>query len=215
MITIPNMPPLPSVTNVVLFRLKGTYSGQPWNNIFHLQYTGAAPSVADLQTIGTSIVSSWTTNIAQLCIASVVLTGVDLADLTNPAASAASITANVPGTRTGSIITTGSAVVSSWQINIRYRGGHPRTYWPAGVAADITSGRLLSAGAQTAFNAAFANWRASLNALTSGSTTYKMVIVSYQRNLAPRPTPLIFTVNGVTTHGRLDTQRRRLGKETP
>lgn len=209
------MPPLPPAAQIVLVRLKGVFGSQPWNVIQHLQYTGAAPAVADLQTLATSITTAWNTNYAPLCANGVNLTGIDLADLTNPAAAAASVTVSSAGTRTGTILPASTCIVVSWIINVRYRGGHPRSYYPFGVQADTATVRSWATTFVTSVNNASNAYRTALNALTVSGSTYKMAVVSYQHNNAPRPTPVPFTVQSNVTHQRIDTQRRRLGKEIP
>lgn len=203
------------VANTVMIKLRGTTGTGNWANIFYAQYTGTGPTVANLQSLATSLVSAYTTSIAPLASTGVILTGVDLADLTNPAASAVNTTANVPGTRAGGGLPAQVAHVSSWQINVRYRGGHPRTYWPWGVVTDLGTTRSWTAGFLTSAGTASAAWRTAINALTHGTTTYRMVSVSRFVGNTLRPTPLVFTVNGVSNHGRIDTQRSRLGKEIP
>lgn len=199
----------------VLIRLKGTYGTGVWNIVQHLQYSGTAPQVGDLATVCSQIASAYVANIAPLAHSSVVLTGVDAADLTSPAAAATSATNNNAGTRTGTAMTSQVACVSSWQINVRYRGGHPRTYWPVGVIADTTNSRLWTSTFVTAAQTGFNGYRTSLNAIVTGSTTYKMVAVSFHTNHAARQQGIPFTINSVTVHGRVDSQRHRLGKETP
>lgn len=209
------MPPLPPAAQIVLVRLKGTYGSQPWNVIQHLQYTGPAPAVADLQTIATSITSAWNTNYAPLAATNVGLSGIDLADLTNPAAAAASVTVSSLGTRAGATLPASTCIVVSWIINVRYRGGHPRSYYPFGVITDTTGTRAWAPTFVTSVNNASTAYRTALNALSVSGTTYKMAVVSYTRNNEPRPTPVPFTIQSNVTHQRIDTQRRRLGKEIP
>jgi hypothetical protein len=206
---------LPAVTNVVKVALKGAYQGVPWMNTHYLQYTGPAPTVANLDTVAGAIASAWTADIAPLCISGVTVTDIDTTDLTNAFAAQASTSEALVGTRSGTPLTVAAACVVSWKINFRFRGGHPRTYLPAGVVADVTSGRLWTSGFVTAVNAAEAAFLAALNAISVGGATYKMVSVSYTANKLLRVTPQITTINSATTHGRVDTQRRRLGKETP
>lgn len=209
------MPALPAVANVVLVRVKGTYGGQPWNAIFHLQYSGGAPTVADLNSIGTSIGTAWSANLASLHVAGVIVTGVDLADLTSQAAATTTVTLNIPGTRAGTNFPSSVATVVSWNINRRYRGGHPRTYFPFGVVADALTVRTWTTAFTTAVQTGANAFRTALNALSVSGTTYKMVCVSYILDHEIRTTPIPFTITGNVTHGRIDTQRRRLGKETP
>lgn len=209
------MPPLPPAAQIVLVRIKGVFGTQPWNVIQHLQYTGPAPTVADLQTVATSVNSAFNTNYASLMPVGVSVTGIDLADLTNPAAAAASVSTTVTGTRAGTIMPASTCIVVSWIINVRYRGGHPRSYYPFGVAADTQSVRAWTTAFVTSVNNASTAYRTALNAISVSGTTYKMAVVSYVHNNAPRPTPVPFTVQSNVTHARIDTQRRRLGKEIP
>ena len=200
---------------MVLVRFKGVFGTQPWNVIQHLQYTGPAPSVADLQTLATSITTAWNTNYAPLQATGVNLTGIDLADLTNPASSAASVTVTSNGTRTGTIMPASTCIVVSWIINVRYRGGHPRSYYPFGVIADIQTSRSWTTTFVTSVNSASNAYRTALNALTVSGATYKMAVVSYFHDNALRDVPVPYTVQSNVTHARIDTQRRRLGKEIP
>lgn len=202
-------------TNVVMIVIGGGIGAGKWNNIFHAQYSGQAPSVAQLNTLATTLTTSWTTNFAPLVNTGVSLTQVDLADLTNPAASATKTTQNVTGTRTGSPLSGQAAAVISWQINVRYRGGHPRTYVPGPVNTDLTNASLWTTPYKTALLAAANAWRTTINGLTTGATTYQMVAVSFRTNNLPRPTGVPYTINSAVIHGRVDTQRHRLGKETP
>jgi len=209
------MPALPNVPNVVRVRLKGQNSGQVYNNVIYLQYTPPAPTTADLTTLANTIATAWTTNLASLQHGGVSLLGQDLADLTAPTAASISTTHSIPGTRPGTPLLTSAALVVSWQINVRYRGGHPRTYFPWGVVADTTGARLWAAAFVTSALAGARAFRTALNAMTTGTTTYKLVCVSYRRNNLLLPSPVVYSINDAAVHGRVDTQRHRLGKETP
>jgi hypothetical protein len=214
--------PLPDAAQIVLATMKGTHNDWGWQNKLYLQYTGTAPAVADLQSVGTSIGNAWNTNIAPMCHANVTMAAVDLVDLTNRAASIASVTGLAhPGTRAGTDPPNSVAAVVSWKINHRYRGGHGRTYFPAGVQADYTNGRLWTTAFTTAMNNAATAFRTALNAITVSGQTYRLVIMNFithdpvtkvQHYVIP---PVPYTVQGNVVHGRVDTQRRRLGKETP
>lgn len=205
--------PVPGVVVVVL---KGTVGTQPWANVLHLQYTGAAPTVADLQSVGAAVSTAWQTNFTPLQHTSTGLSSIDLADLTNPAAAAATVTASIPGTRTGAANANSVTCVVSWKINIRYRGGHPRTYLAIGANADIQAGgRLWATAFVTSVNNAANGFRTALNAIAVSGTTYKMCAVSLVFNNAPRTQGVPYTIQSNAVHGRVDTQRRRLGKETP
>lgn len=209
------MPPLPPVQNVVRIRLKGTNQNTTWNNVLYLQYTPPAPTSADLTTLMGTIATAWLSNLGSLHNVSSALTGIDAADLTNSAAATASITTSQVGTRAGTAMPASVACVISWLINRRYRGGHPRTYLSAGVIADTQNGNLWTTTFKTAALAGARGFRTALNAATTGTTTYKLVTVSYRNGGIPLGTPVPYTINDAAIHGRVDTQRHRLGKETP
>lgn len=215
--------PLPDVPQVIQFAMLGTHNSYPWVNVGYLQYVGIAPAVADLNAIGTSIGNAWNTNVAPLCHANVTMSAVNLVDLTNRGAAISAVTGLAhPGTRAGSDNPNQVATVISWKINRRYRGGHPRSYWPAGVQADITVGRTWTTTFQTAATNGANAFRTALNAITYGSSTLRMVSVNFYTHnpttgkpIYVTPVPPPFTIQSALCHGRVDTQRRRLGKETP
>lgn len=214
--------PLPDMAQIVQYSIKGSHNGVAWANTGYLQYTGTAPTVADLATIATGIGTAWNTNFAPVCHANVTQDAVRLQDMTNRASSINEVTGMAhAGTRTGTDDANNICCVVSWQINRRYKGGHPRWYVPAGVVADYTSGRLWTTAFTTAMNNAATAMRTAMNALTSGGATYKMVSMElYRKNPATGlpayvVPPVPYTVQGNKVHGRVDTQRRRLGRETP
>lgn len=209
------MPPLPNAPNIILVRLKGAIQGTTWNNVFHLQYAGTGPSVADLQAVGAAINTSFVNQWIPLMSTSATYGGVDLADLTSPTTSQASVTANATGTRTGTGLPASACVVTSWSANVRYRGGHPRTYWCVGITTDLSNPRTVAPTFVTAVNNASTAFRTMMNSQTWSGATNKMVVLSYVRDGVRLANPVPYTITGNSVHGRLDTQRRRLGKEIP
>ena len=217
---MPGLGPLPAVTNVLSVKLKGTYAGQPWLNGLHLQHvSGGAPSAADCASIANAIEAAWVADLAALMHSNVILTEVEVTDLTSVTANRAIQNFSDAGTRAGTQLAVSIACVASEQIAFRYRGGHPRIYLPAGVVADITSGRLWSSGFVSAASTATANFLAALNAITVSGVSYRCVTVSYFTHTGSPPVkvyrtpPQVFPVQEILIHQRVDTQRRRLGKE--
>jgi hypothetical protein len=135
---------------------------------------------------------------------------IDLSSNTSPSAE---VQVNHIGTRVGTSFTAQVACVSSWTIARRYRGGHPRNYWPAGVTADSVDHRQWEGTARAAFQAAFEAFRVAINGLTVGTASVVMSSVSYRTAHALRPTPVVSPISAAVVHPRIDTQRRRLGKE--
>jgi hypothetical protein len=206
------MPSLPPVGQVLKVAVKGTQEG-PWNNIFHLQYVGPAPTAVQLDTLAASVLTAYTSAFASVLNTAVTIDNCKIADLTSATAAIGEADIETFGTRTGANNPSSVACVVSWSINLRYRGGHPRTYLPAGTQEDLAGFTSWSGIFVGEVLAAANSFRTAMNALTTGTTTYKMVIVSYSTNNAPRPQPLPFLINAASVDNRVDTQRRRLGKD--
>lgn len=214
--------PLPDADHIIQAKSSGTHNGYLWVNIQYLQYTGALCTVADLQAVGNAVGNAWNTNFAPLCHANVTMNQVDLLDLSNRGAATATVTALAhPGTRAGTDVSNSVALVVTWKINHRYRGGHPRTYLPAGVTADITSGRLWAGAFQTTATTNANAYLTAINAISTGGKTFKMVGMNFYSHDPSTHAPVYvippvpYTIGSAVVHGRVDTQRRRLGKETP
>lgn len=207
------MPPLPDSPSTIRLRVVGTNQGSPWNAIFHLQYTGGAPSVANLNTLCGSFLSAVASNLLALSNPLVVLASADAQDLTNAGAATGAATNTSPGTRTGTPLPASAASTISWKINNRYRGGHPRTYWPGGNQADLLNGRMFTDAFITTADAAVGAFLSAVNAITTGGITYKLICLSYMRHKVALSPPVPYTIQSALINHRLDTQRRRLGKD--
>jgi len=207
------MPPLPPANKILKVRFLGTYGDAKWNCIMHSQYLGSTPTSSDLLTYATSVSGAWSNNIAPLCSNGVTLHQVDAIDLSSPTSASASVIVAAPGTRGPTDLPASVSLVSSWKVNLRYRGGHVRNYWPGGVAADQADTRLWKDTSIAAFTAGFEAFRTAVNALTLAAGATQLVLLSYKSGHVFRPTPLPAVIQSVAVHPRLDTQRRRLGKE--
>jgi hypothetical protein len=136
-------------------------------------------------------------------------------DLTNSAASQGSASATTVGTRSGTALSNAQAAVISWKVNMRWRGGHPRTYIPSTVSSDIVNGRLFTDTYVNLVNAAATTFRTTVNALTSGATTYKMVCIRRTINKVAQDPPVPLTITGNLVDHRIDSQRDRMGRDLP
>ncbi len=207
------MPALPDAAAIVRVRVVGTVNSSPFNNLFHLQYSGAAPTVAQLNALCAAVLTAWQTNFKSLCPSTVVLSGADAQDLTNAGAATGAATDTTAGTRSGTAMPNSVAACITWKINNRYRGGHPRTYLPAGVIADVVGGNRWTDAFVAAADTAAAAFLTAMNAITEGGATYKMVCLSYVRNKIKLTPPVPYTLQSSLVDHRPDTQRRRLGRD--
>lgn len=206
------MPPLPPVPGVVKIRISGTFTGGTWANIFHVGTATGPITHADLVNLDSELnaLANVYTNDGSMEIEG---TLAEYWDLTSDSGATASISKSWPGSREGDANPGSACVVTSWPITRRYRGGHPRTYWPigsVGVRADQQSW-------DTAFTAqVLADVSAFVEAVHgfefSSGGTGNLGAVSYVNAGAPRAVPLFEPFNGVVVRGRICSQRRRLGK---
>lgn len=214
------MAPLPPIQNVLRIRLTGVMATNNWASIQYARFQGAPPTAADLGTVAASLRTAWQNAIAQLCFTDRSLRVIEVIDLSSDTSASAVNTGNTLGTRAGSPLPNNVAMVASYKIARRYRGGHPRTYWPAGVIADVTSGNLWTQTFLTLANTGAPAWVGNVNAIVLGGSPLQHGVVSYfERDPAnpghskPRTSPLFFSTQSVVVHTRVDTMRRRLGKE--
>lgn len=216
------MPPLPAVPGVVKVIVSTLRSDANVENIFHVSYSGTPPSASQLATYCNS---DFLPAIQTLYNAegSTDLTGdtIEMIDLSSSTGASFSNTLVVTGVRTGDFAPASAAVVVSWTIDRRYRGGHPRTYFPFGTAGTYasSSSKLWDPGFITNVESDIGSFVAAISAVTVGATVFEgLCNVSYvDKNLNPTPpyrrtTPVVDPIVAYVGKQRICTQRRRLGK---
>lgn len=209
------MPALPNAPGVVKYEFLQTFAGRQVVNIMHTLYGGSPGSVAEITSVAADAWTAWTTNISPQVNSGVVLTEVRATDLTSNTAPRGVHVANHAGGGGGTALTANAALVGSWQIARRYRGGHPRIYI-AGCQTDWLTDvahwtNTVIANMQTALTGLMNDLAAISHAPYTGMS---VVSVSYFSGHALRVTPENDLITGVVVHPRVDSQRRRLGKET-
>jgi hypothetical protein len=108
------------------------------------------------------------------------------------------------------------AIVVSWQINSRYRGGHPRWY----LAGFPTNAILYQGGSQ--ISTVIANkvkaWAgyllANQSSIAIGANLGQIGTIRYYSKHELLVPPVFYPFQAAAVHERLDSQRRRLGKES-
>lgn len=207
---------LPPVQNVARFAVSGTWETRPWTNIFHGQYSQQPGDSVTMGLVANAVLAAYDNAFGALMHNSVQITqcvGQDLAS--RQGAVGVGTTGFVGGGSTAAVSSVQIAVCASWVITDRYRGGHPRTYLPGMLAVNTTNGFQLTPGAVTAYKNAAAAFLTNFNAMTAGGGTWKLCCVRYFSEHQLLPNPYVRLIGGSTIHPRLDSMRRRLGKETP
>jgi hypothetical protein len=208
------MPPLPPIANVLKVELLGTYGIAEWANIFHVQMSAALSSQADLDTFTEAFSDAFAARFLPLLSTNMETLEAKSTDLTSSTALVSNITGLTDtGAIGGNAFSAQTAVAVSWKIHRRYRGGHPRTYLCGIPIADEADTRSISQAAATAFALAGNNFIADVAAMGVGAIPTVLGAVSYRSGNAARVTPIFDTFISAACHTRLDSQRRRLGKE--
>lgn len=121
-----------------------------------------------------------------------------------------------PGLADGSPTPASVAACISWNIAPHYRGGHPRTYLP-GIPTEARSTVTTWGGSflESATSAAqeFHTGLESIGAIGAGIETVEHGIVSFQSAGDWRDPPVFRRIIGARVDSRIDTQRRRLGRD--
>lgn len=195
---------------------------------FFIRYSGSVPSVGDLQVLVDNVVAAWAANMISAVAAASGLSRVDGVDLNSSTGAQATLADVVAGTRAGGELPADVALVASYEINRRYRGGHPRGYWPFGTESDLLDQAHWDPTPLAAFQTAVDGFFTDVVAGGwGGAGTLTHVNVSYYngfhvvtnpvtgraRNVPlVRSSPTIDLVTATIARARLGTQRRRLGR---
>jgi hypothetical protein len=209
------MPPLPVVPQVCKLVIGGTYHDTQWLNIYHLHYSGSAPSssniTAYLAAIEANVATAYTTEMS----VDNEFTSLLMTDLTSSTGATGAVSTSHFGTRSGDFNPANVAVCISEHINRRYRGGHPRKYLSWGTSGTFASGSTKDwdSGFLTDCLAKFNTMKNSFIGITEGGTTWDdNVSVSYRSGGAVRATAVVDPIVAVSIATRVCSQRRRLGK---
>lgn len=219
------MPALPSVADVLKVQLLWTDGADnDVYNVMYFRYSGGAPSAADAASLATAVFNAGGF-FDTVMSSDTSLTGVIVTDLSSPSSAQGEHAGNTPGTRTGGHLTGGAAVVVSYQIARRYRGGKPRNYFPFLTSADLQTRQLWATAALGNVHDQFSSFIGAVIGATGGSTTITAhVNVSYYQGsrVVTSPTtgrarnvpilravPQVDTINSFVVRTIPGSQRRR------
>jgi hypothetical protein len=213
------MPARPPLTNTTKCEIG--YSGPAGTsakNIFYVETSGDISSLVNLATLATDLstgLGSAHANFATLLNDVWTLDGVTCIDNSGETENTSEYSIDASGTMSGQPYPPQVSVALSWTINAHYRGGHPRWYLPppGASASSVAGGPDIAGGNVTTYEAAGNTFLAYVNALTVATFTVTMGTISYRTGNAPRATPVFRAFQACRVSPRLDTQRRRLGKE--
>jgi len=221
--TLGPLPPVPQHIKVSITGTTDATDAIPWAVVLYFRYTGGPPAPADVAALAADIITAWTAWVPPLQNTSIVMRDVVVTDLSSTSGAEAKVPATVAGTRAGVQQPANVAVLVSYPVVTRYKGGHPRTYLLAGVAGDTLNASQWTAAFVTNVTT---DWRSFLTAVigsTSGTTTIAALsAVRYYGKFLPNSGPPRYrlttpvasdlVVNQATVDVEMASQRRRIGR---
>lgn len=206
------LPPVPRCAKVVIHGQYGGYNGVA---VFHVRHDADGWFVAELNALCTGMRTAWKNRFLPLQASGFGLGMVEALDLSNDLGNYSSVT----GTDSGGDFSAGNspnsvACVVSWKIPRHYRGGRPRTYiWGLKTGTQISTNSFTSTFTSQLTSAATA-FIADTNGISAAGSGVQLGCVHYIKNKAYIIPPTFDAFTTAVVHGRIDSQRRRLGKET-
>ena len=224
------MPALPSIPNIIRagFRFGNNTTTQIAGVALHYAYTGGPPGVSDVAGVALDLKNAFGTHVASQLSHDYGLDEVVVTDLSSPTgATAGDGTATVNGTLSGSTLQAGTCALAHYDITRRYRGGHPKSFWPLGDEDQLATIAQWNSTFVTNVSAALAAFEAAALAISvGGSSLSHQVNVSYFHGSTPftlpggrvrniptlRGTPLVDQITFGFVNPIIGSQRRRRGK---
>ena len=224
---MPALPVAPSTLRVAL-QFASSLESQPIVTRFFTTYTGSAPTAGQLDTFCGAVGTAFGSDLKAYMHEDYTLELVEAVDLTSDTSASGTAAPAVTGTLAGSTLPADVAFVVSYEILRRYRGGHPRGYWPFGDATKLATQDTwnppfpadVQASMATFFGAVNAAGWAGAGTLTQSNVSFKKgftVVISpttgRARNVdTDRASAVIDTVTSYIGRAGIGSQRRRLGR---
>jgi hypothetical protein len=163
-------------------------------------YSSPPPSAADCTTFADAIEAAWSAHMASLMCSNYSMAGVKVTDLSSDTGAQGVNATNVPGTRADSSNPVSVTSLIEHSISRRYRGGHPRSYWPVGGDPDREGNQTWLPAYITEANAKYAAFVAALASTAYGALLIeKHVSVHYFSGATYQPVGLLGRTRRVPT----------------
>lgn len=205
------MAPLPAVAGVVKCEFEFSLGSNFGAVIMHTAYSSDPPSSADLSSAVYGMANAFSDTVMGNFNGDVVFNQLVMTDLSSDTAASESAPQGVQGGESSGTVPASACVMTSYPVGMRYRGGHPRSYWPA-----LGGGSLDTPGTWHASNIAdfqgnfqtfFDNW---VNSLYGSLQFTTWVCVRYLSGGAVLVPPLVLPLNSFNISNVIRSQRRRL-----
>jgi hypothetical protein len=188
-------------------------------------YSGTPPTAANCNTFASQLLGYASDNLPPIMSASNVVTGAIVEDLSSVTGGVGEASGSYPGTLATPDLPSQTAFVSSYEIPVRYRGGHPRSYWPFGTAAELSDENTWTTAFVDSVQSYTNTVIAGMVGQQAGSTTISAhIAISYFAGFTPvqnpltkryrnvpnlRPTPVTYDVTTILYRPYVGSLRRR------
>jgi hypothetical protein len=198
------------VADVLKVELLWTQGGVPAANILHFAYSGGPPSGTDCATLAKDVANALWATVGADYPSTTVLVAAKGTDLNTLAGASGTESLGHVGTAVDGPSPAAACVLVDWQITRRYRGGHPRTYFPAVAFGAIATPSTWNPDIITDFTTAIDTVLALDGVATSGTTVLgQLVNVSYVTADAWRVANVVDSIYGFSVSSLIRSQRRR------
>lgn len=182
-------------------------------NVLHYTFTPATPSTLGFVELVAGTAAAEAATQVALWGPDTSYLGCTVTDLSSSTAPSSDFAGEAVGTRAGDPLPANVALLYQYSIGRRYRGGHPRTYWPWFTAADVDTPQTWDGASLTAADAAASLILGAPIAVSSGGFTCNtQVAVSYYLDRVLRVTPVTDVVTPIGCEPMIASQRRRDGR---
>lgn len=209
------MPPLPPAPGIAKIIIAQTYATVNVFNILHAKSDGATPwTPTECSNMASAVRAAWVTNFLPLQVSNLSLGDVTVIDLSSPSAnSGVASGTNAGALSSASALPANVAACISWKIQNRYRGGHPRTYVGGMATTQTANPNTWASTHLTALTNAANAMRNAIQTVSVSGSPAEFVVVHYVKNKVKLNPPDYDYITAAAVDSRIDTQRRRLGKD--
>lgn len=205
------MPARPDVANVLKVEFLWNQGGLPAANVQYVKYSGTAPTPGAAAAIAHDLGNAFWPVVQPNYPTTTLFVACRVTDLTTSTGAEGTSAFNSAGTSAFEALPAGCCMLVDHTISRRYRGGHPRTYYPPMSVHDYLPVSTWQAEAVTLMGTAVAAFAAEASSFSeSGCAGVYVVNVSYMSGGSPRVTPVVDQITGSVVSGIVRSQRRRL-----
>lgn len=198
--------------------MAGSNNPGTWANVHWLRLpAGATPTSAEMNALATFVGSAWGTNVVSKMSNNVLLTSCSLS-LYGPSGDLYEGVAafSLGGANATTVFPAQCAACISWATTRGYRGGHPRSYLPGVCVGMTTTVREFSGTFASSLAAGANTYRTNVNGYsTAPFTSVELGTISFVRDKEWLTPPVFMSYGAAHVDPRIDTQRRRLGRDLP